>query len=762
MVGEARFDRFLEGFHPQCKKDFDILCKVYDVRMHLFDSGIDLHVPVIADDPLFKDTGSNTGHGYWSDGSSPAASPVSISPEDTVFRDQNQNLIFVGDKSSSSENVADSPPCPKVDSTGSINLINKINHLTRQEAEDYERDDTFDVDGIMKKDLGKKQTFSETAGIQGIIRDSSYAYEEEEEEEKIQVEIEEMKVSLLENKEREKEAMTVIEGAALDKRTLDFSRVVLETEIKFNEDAAIMMTILEEPNMLRREEINPDETGSFDQDEMTVYAKDIETGGNDEGYRVYNNNFVMKVLTDDEDYNDDDDVAVPDQPFRRTPRRVRFGGEIVMMRTPDSEETTVDQQDGDLNPPGVSVDGDVSRGYPERHNGSAEVREGGGAIQAVITDTSRDSTLCTTGNFLPESSRQEAIQCSRDDALCELKRWSIEVDTADVAPSTVLDDSGQNCTAFRGEDVVLIETKHDSLDGTGRGSIQDSIERPLRGSVGEAKQESVVDIQLGSGGIGMKKSTQNCSDNTSCHSLQASIQDSVVNGKSASAKGGTRESLVDGTYGSVQGTRHILTESVGQETEVQQRCVENGRNSLVKEARTELLDYQRRGCVRNIRHDSTESLGRGRAQYENQGSVEGTLYGATGDIGQKKEETRSEQQSHIPLPITPARNKPKDHKRRSSLYRNRQKVLDSESSNDTLQRSSDQVECKRDEQDYGQSVNEARKVATACVGGRECSCQNWEELGIVAQSVLDDLHDQVRLADLKLNVVITVLTTGTV
>jgi hypothetical protein len=392
---------------------------------------------------------------------------------------------------------------------------------------------------------------------------------------------------------------------------------------------------------------------------------------------------------------------------------------------------------------------------------SAEVREGGGAIQAVITDTSRDSTLCTAGNLLPESSRQEAIQCSRDDALREFKRWSIEVDTGDVAHNTLLEDSGQNCAAYRGEDVVLIETKHDSLDGTGRGSIQDSIERPLRGSVGEAKQESVVDIQLGSGGIGMRKSTQDCSDSTSCHSLQASIQDSVVNGKSASAKGGTRESLGDGTYGSVQGAKHISTESVGQETEVQQRCVENGRNSLVKEARTELLDYQRRGCVRNIRHDSTESLGRGRAQYENQGSVEGTLYGATGDIRQKKEETHPEQQSHIPLPITPARNKPKDHKRRSSLYRNRQKVLDSESSNDTLQRSSDQVECKRDEQDYGQSVNEARKVATVCVGGRECSYQNWEELGIVTQSVLDDLHDQVRLADFKLNVAITFLTIGT-
>lgn len=762
MVGEARFDRFLEGFHPQCKKDFDILCQAYDVRMHLGDSGIDLHVPVTAEDPLFKVTGSNTEHGYWSDGSSPAASPVSVSPEDTVFRDQNQNLIFVGDKSSSSENVADSPPCTKDDNTGGNNPINKMNHLTRREAEDYERDNTFDGEDVMKNDLGRRQTFSQTAGIQGIICGRSYA-DEEEEEEKIEVEIEERNVSLLENKEREEEAVTAIEGDPLEERALNFSRVVLETEIKFNEDAAIMMTILEEGNALRREEMNPDETGSVDQDEVTEYAKDTGNGRDDEGYRVYNNDFVMKVLTDDEDYNDDDDVTVPDQPFRRTPRRVRFGGEMVMMRTPDSEETAVDQQDGDRNPPGVGVDGDVSGGYPEGRSGSAEQSTGGGAIRAVITDTSRDSTLCTTETLLPESTRQEAIQCSRDDTLCELKRWSIVEERGDVAHSTMLEDSGQNCTAFR-EDAVIIDTKHDSLDGTGRGSIQDSTERPLRGSVQESKQDSVENTQLGSGGVGMKMSTPECSDNTSCHSLQASIEDSVVNGKSVSIKDGKRESLRDGTYGCVQGTRHDLTESVGQETivqDAQQHCVENGRNCLVKEARTEVMDYRRRGCVRDFRHDSTESVAHRRAQYEKQDSVEETLYGATGDFGHQQEETRSVQQSHIPLPITPARNKPKDHKRRSSLYRKRQKALDSETSTDTLQQSSDQAESTRAEQDYEQSVHEARTGATACVGGREYSGQNWEELGIVTQSVLDDLHDQVMFIDLKLNVVSTVLSTRT-
>jgi hypothetical protein len=750
MVGEARFDRFLEGFHPQCKKDFDILCQVYDVRMHLGDSGIDLHVPVPAEDALFKDTSLNTGHGYWSNGSSPASSPLSVSPADTVFRDQNQNLIFMGDKSSSSENVADSPLSPKDENTGGINPMNELNHLTRTEAVNYERDNTFEGEGVMENGFGKIQTFpEETAGIQGIICDRSYAEEEQEEEEddeeKIQVKIEERAVSLLENKEYEEEAVTLM-GDTLDEDALNFSRVVLETEIKFNEDAAIMMTILEEGNVLRQEELNPDEAGSFDQDEATVYAKDIGTGGVDEGCSLYNNNFIMKVLTDDEDYNDDDDVAVPDQPFRRTPRRVRFGGEMVMMRTPDSEETTVDRQDGDHNPPRVSEDGEVSGGCPQGHSVSAEENAVGGAIQAVISGTCRDSTLCTKETSLPGSSRQEATPCPRDDTLGVSRRQStVQGTVEDVTHITVFEDSGQHSTAFRREDTLIIEIKHDSLGGTSRGSIHDSVETPLRGSVQESKQNSLESVQLGSRGVGVKKSTQVCPHNTNCDSLKASTQYSV-DGTSVSVKDGTRESLGEGPVGFVQGTGHDLTECVAQGTAVQdakQRCVENARNGMVKEARAELLDSRRHGSLRRQE----------RAQDKKQSSVEETFYGATGDIGRKNEEIRTMHRSHIPLPITPARNKPKESKRRSCLYRKRQKVLDSETSTDTLQQSSDQAECTRDKQDYGETVNEMRPGETACVGGRECSCRNWEELGIVSQSVLDDLRDQVSSADLQFNIV---------
>lgn len=77
------------------------------------------------------------------------------------------------------------------------------------------------------------------------------------------------------------------------------ARIVLETEIKFNEETAITMTILEEKE------------------------KDITDGCNmkDE---------VKEITNTIED---------PSLDKRKTPRRVHFGGEIVKMRTPDSDET---------------------------------------------------------------------------------------------------------------------------------------------------------------------------------------------------------------------------------------------------------------------------------------------------------------------------------------------------------------------------------------------------------------------------------------
>lgn len=79
------------------------------------------------------------------------------------------------------------------------------------------------------------------------------------------------------------------------------ARVVLETEIKFNEETAITMTILEEKN----------EDNSED----------------NEGQNIEIKNNAKNI----------DSLSLEDK--RKTSRRVHFGGEIVKLRTPDSDET---------------------------------------------------------------------------------------------------------------------------------------------------------------------------------------------------------------------------------------------------------------------------------------------------------------------------------------------------------------------------------------------------------------------------------------
>lgn len=712
MVGETRFDRFLEGFHPQCKKDFDILCQVYDVRMHLGDSGIDLHVPPPAEDSFLKGNSldsSNSGHGYWSDGSTPplgATSSSIMSPEDALLRDQNQNLIFLGDKSGSSENIVDSPS-PKDDATGNVDLMNEVDRFSTEDIENCERDNSYGEVGIIdNNECGNyREVYSEkNAGIQGIIADRRYTDENEE----LEVEIDERAVSLLAHKEDTNETLTVMAGDALDDDVLHFSRVILETEIKFNEDAAIMMTILEEGNRSPEEKFFHGETALADQGEETEYAEGSGTGVDNEGYRVYNNDFVMKVLTDDEDYNDDDDVAVSDQPVRRTPRRVRFGGEMVMMRTPDSEETTVEQQDGDGNPPQDSEDGEVSGGRIISQDDHLDEIAVNSAVRVITPDTAGDANVCRKENLLRESSRRESISQATDgDMLRESRRQSMvhgRQDRLGDLRQDMLEEPRRDSVEFVKQDMVL-DVRRDLLDG----KRQDSLESLQRGSGANAKQEFIETAPLCAPGDGTgRPSMQDCSENTR--------QDAVENGRSVSEQDLRLESVEDKRNVSVQDTR--------------QDSVESGRKRKAK------LTKQR--SVEDTRQEQGET-------------TRGITEVAGGDVGQKDKRMSSVLQSQIPLPIIPARNKPK---RPNSLYR--QKPLYSEISADMQEQSSDQAAVKRSSREsvkgFEGSVpqtsgtserTEGYGDAKDDVAGQEYPGQNWEELGIVTESVLEDLHDQV-------------------
>lgn len=91
-------------------------------------------------------------------------------------------------------------------------------------------------------------------------------------------------------------------------------KVILETEIQFNSSTAVTMKILEEGT---------------------------RKGVNDSDSDDDNDDCVVKVFSD----SDNEEIF---ELRRRTPRRVRFGGEIVKLRTPDSDSNHPSDLDNDI------------------------------------------------------------------------------------------------------------------------------------------------------------------------------------------------------------------------------------------------------------------------------------------------------------------------------------------------------------------------------------------------------------------------------
>ncbi|XP_055858860.1 uncharacterized protein LOC129921179 [Episyrphus balteatus] len=106
-------------------------------------------------------------------------------------------------------------------------------------------------------------------------------------------------------------------------------KVILETEIQINDDT-LTMRILEE----KEDSEVPDNYPSSAEDEV-ISGPPLETTG------------IIHVLSDSEveEINrrvSDEYYVTPPTP--RTPKRVTFGGEIVKMRTPDSDATVVNEE----------------------------------------------------------------------------------------------------------------------------------------------------------------------------------------------------------------------------------------------------------------------------------------------------------------------------------------------------------------------------------------------------------------------------------
>ncbi|KAL0266502.1 UNVERIFIED_CONTAM: hypothetical protein PYX00_009019 [Menopon gallinae] len=107
-------------------------------------------------------------------------------------------------------------------------------------------------------------------------------------------------------------------------------RVVLETEIQFSEDKAIKMTIVEDE---KDSTVNENEIDLF-----PTEAKSSRESSAERRFVTEDGDLIMKILHNNE--NED----FQEEERKRTPRRVRFGGEVIKLRTPDSDETDVSVQ----------------------------------------------------------------------------------------------------------------------------------------------------------------------------------------------------------------------------------------------------------------------------------------------------------------------------------------------------------------------------------------------------------------------------------
>ena len=751
MVGEARFDRFLAGFHPQCKKDFDILCQVYDVN-NLGDSGIDLHASSQPTDSAVQ--------GYWSESSS-AKDPTSstISPEDIQFRDQNQNVIYLGDdKSSSSENIVDSSPSPKEEDEERDSAIQIIEDEQREGECDESAYESF------------RQVDAEDVGVENEY--------EGERGEKLEVAIEERAVSRLDNAEVD-DAIAVLEGNPLDEEVVNSGRVILETEIKFNEDAAIMMTILEEGN-------KPQEEEEYSKANNGSQVEEVEPGGNDEqeGYRVYSNDYVMKVLTDDEDYNDDEDVAVADQPIRRTPRRVRFGGEMVMMRTPDSEEGSAHQEGADRDEtieqeggnPDEEVDNPDNNIYTNSEL-SGEPNTETGALEAILSNDGEFET-----RYIIEETRQDSVDAARRDSLVneniETEEYTEEFRQELVVyqRQDTLDDTNQIDLAttrrdsFRRQDTV-VEVRQESLDNNRQNSFHDSrqnslesgrqssIQETRQGSLGNGRRNSIQEIRQEFIESSRRGSLQGSRQNSVEFTRRSSIHDSFENNSHSSIQEARQDSAENTRQSSLMNTRALSREDSLQN--IRQNSIENKRvssqdsvNGMRRNSIQETIPEIRQGSIEDskIPNRSGSSENREFSVDDSRPAIEFLendqaiqVIPEEGNLKEDDEEMVS-LQSHIPLPITPAKSVPRDHKKRGPLYRKRQKTRDSQTSES--QQSEDLKGSSISESEVDVPEDKVEDDPDDSGDGNDFPAKdpvpNWEETGIVNDSVLDDLHDQVR------------------
>ena len=279
MIGANEFYEFMPS---NVKQDFELLCKVYGLPKSpgFHDPLIDIHVP--AHDPK-KPWASKFVPKKDSQGNDPSAH-APISQDGSKYFGNNYDATYPFERTRLSNNLG-TPKRMKSPRVGSGGIVrsSSVNSLSA------------DFNGNSSGSESGGSSMSSRTQNNTAVNSKPFA--------------------------KENGSRT---GSATCDRALDNGKVIMETEIKINPETAVTMRILEQ---------NPS-TQTDDSDE--------ETGGK----RIITDFSAPYPVTPMRVKNPEDSNNLKvfnESALPRNGRRVRFGGEIVKMRTPDSD--AIDQSD---------------------------------------------------------------------------------------------------------------------------------------------------------------------------------------------------------------------------------------------------------------------------------------------------------------------------------------------------------------------------------------------------------------------------------
>lgn len=300
MVGP---NEFAEHMPMNVKKDFELLCKVYGLPKspNYLDPSVDLHVP------------SNEGKKPWASrfvprkdiqGNYPSSyAPMNgPAPDGSKYFGNNYDATYPFERTRLSNNLG-TPKRAKSPRSGSGGILRSSSDIS------------------LSVDYNGNSSGSESGGSTMSLQTQNNTQANSKSKNKTVL--------------HETVTTTCSGGGSVCEKSAINGKVIMETEIKINPETAVTMRILEQ---------NPS-TQTDDSDEDSG-AKRIITDIS-APYPVT----PMRARNTEESANNNLRFGLDNSPPKNG-RRVRFGGEIVKMRTPDSD--TVDQSD-DNEPPAINT-----------------------------------------------------------------------------------------------------------------------------------------------------------------------------------------------------------------------------------------------------------------------------------------------------------------------------------------------------------------------------------------------------------------------